>query len=66
MSYQLNNDGSISLDLGNNSVLTLPPEDNGTPEWAAYLEWVAEGNTPDPADSVECRLCQFSQASFDA
>tara|TARA_A100001515_G_scaffold105120_1_gene85875 strand:- start:47 stop:208 length:162 start_codon:yes stop_codon:yes gene_type:complete len=53
MSYQLNNDGSISLDLGNNSVMTLPPENNGTPEWAEYLEWVAAGNTPEPADSAD-------------
>ena len=45
MSYQINSDGSISLDQGNNYVLTLPPEDNGTPEWREYLEWVAEGNT---------------------
>ena len=50
MSYQINKNGSISISLGNNTVLTLPPEDNGTPEWAAYKAWLAEGNEPLPPD----------------
>ena len=26
----------------------LPPEDNGTPEWRIYQDWLDAGNTPDP------------------
>tara|TARA_B100002019_G_scaffold290662_1_gene308852 strand:+ start:1004 stop:1180 length:177 start_codon:yes stop_codon:yes gene_type:complete len=58
MSYQitLSLDGSeygVKKVLEDGSVLYLSGTDNGTPEWAQYLEWVAEGNTPDPADSEE-------------
>ena len=28
---------------------TLPPNNNGTPEWRAYQEWLDAGNTPEPA-----------------
>jgi len=31
----------------------LPPEDNGTPEWAAYKTWLEAGNTPEPAPEPE-------------
>ena len=55
MSYQitLNIDGSecgVKKVLDNGSVLYLPGTDNGTPEYREYLKWIAEGNTPDPAD----------------
>lgn len=55
MSYQitLSLDGSecgVKKTLEDGSVLYLSGTDNGTPEWAQYLEWVAEGNTPDPAE----------------
>ena len=26
----------------------LPPENNGTPEWRAYQDWLDAGNTPAP------------------
>jgi hypothetical protein len=48
MTYQLNSNGSISLTVENGTMF-LPAENNGTPEWGAYLAWVEEGNTPDPA-----------------
>ena len=56
MSYQitLSLDGSeygVKKVLEDGSVLYLSGTDNGTPEWAAYKEWLAEGNTPTPADS---------------
>jgi hypothetical protein len=49
MTYQLTKEGSISLPLDGGAVMFLPPEDNGTPEWAAYKAWLSEGNTPLPA-----------------
>jgi hypothetical protein len=49
MSYQLTEQGSISISVGEGSVMFLPPEDNGTPEWRAYQDWLGEGNTPLPA-----------------
>ena len=50
MEYKLNQSGSISIFVGENSVLTLPPEDNGTPEWDTYKKWLEEGNEPLPPD----------------
>jgi hypothetical protein len=52
MNYQLTANGSIfySHDGG---CTCLPPEDNGTPEWAAYKAWLSEGNTPEPAPEPE-------------
>ena len=52
MEYKLNQSGSISIFVGENSVLTLPPEDNGTPEWDTYKKWLEEGNEPLPADPL--------------
>jgi hypothetical protein len=49
MTYSLSPSGSIATELPNGSVLFLPPENNGTPEWRAYADWLAEGNTPEPA-----------------
>jgi len=49
MNYQLTQTGSITLLLEDGSVLFLPSEDNGTPEWFAYKKWLEQGNTPLPA-----------------
>jgi len=49
MTYQLTTDNTIKLPLENGSTMFLPAEDNGTPEWREYLEWVEAGNTPEPA-----------------
>jgi hypothetical protein len=49
MTYTLTQNNGIKLELENGSVIVLPPENNGTPEWRQYLEWLEEGNTPLPA-----------------
>ena len=51
--YKLLND----LNGNNNSVRRLSdgvyiPFDNANTDYQEYLEWVAEGNTPEPADEV--------------
>ena len=51
MTYQLTAYDSIKAIFKNGSTLFLPIEDNGTPEWAAYKAWLAEGNEPLPADN---------------
>jgi len=48
MTYTLTADGSIRLALDQNSAMFLPPENNDTPEWRAYQEWLDEGNEPEP------------------
>jgi len=53
MTYQLTADNVIKLPLETGSTMFLPPEDNGTPEWAVYKAWLAEGNTPEPAPEPE-------------
>ena len=45
MTYQLTTDIAI-LRLADNAF--IPPDPANT-DYAAYLEWLAEGNTPDPA-----------------
>ena len=45
MTYQLHETGSI-LDIERNLLIPL---DLANRDYAAYLAWVAEGNTPDPA-----------------
>lgn len=45
MTYQLT-EGDIILRLTDNA--SIPPAEGNT-DYQAYLAWVAEGNTPDPA-----------------
>ena len=57
INYQLyvSFDGSQSVTktvTGSNHVLSIPFDPDNT-DYQEYLEWVAEGNTPDPADSEE-------------
>jgi hypothetical protein len=49
--YQLTTSNSIKLTLPTGSEMFLPPQNNGTPEWREYLQWIEEGNTPLPAPS---------------
>ena len=53
MTYQLTKEGSIRIPLDGDVVMFLPPQGNGTPEWAAYKAWLSEGNTPLPAPEPE-------------
>jgi hypothetical protein len=53
MNYFLINNGMINGQSADGSGVFLPAENNGTPEWAAYLAWLAEGNTPLPAPVPE-------------
>jgi hypothetical protein len=48
MTYQLTTSNSI-LRLADNAF--IPPDPANT-DYAAYLEWVAAGNTPEPAPIV--------------
>ena len=56
MNYQLVNsayegaDPSIKKTKVDGSVLSIPPDPANT-DYREYLEWLAEGNTPLPADS---------------
>lgn len=49
------------------SVMFLPAEDNGTPDYQAFLAWVEAGNTPEPApipvDPVELTTEQKLEAA---
>ena len=49
MTYSITSLGSISFIKDNGTIMFLPPENNGTAEWREYADWLAEGNTPEPA-----------------
>jgi hypothetical protein len=40
---------SIIRDNGNEQYTSFPADENN-PNYQAYLAWVAQGNTPEPAD----------------
>jgi hypothetical protein len=40
----------IIQDRGNNEFTSFPADENN-PNYQAYLKWVSEGNTPEPADT---------------
>ena len=41
---------SVTLDKGNGVKISIPLDCPNNRHYRQYLEWVAEGNTPDPAD----------------
>lgn len=57
MTYKLKNktDGITWITSEDNVIIRIAdnaaiPKDEGNKDYQEYLEWVAEGNTPDPAD----------------
>jgi hypothetical protein len=42
---------SIIRDNGNEQYTSFPADESNT-DYQAYLEWVAEGNTPEPAENT--------------
>jgi hypothetical protein len=50
MTYQLTTTGDTILRLADNAF--IPPDPANT-DYAAYLEWVAAGNAPEPAPEPE-------------
>jgi len=45
----------------NKATNTTIPMDESYPEYKKYLEWVAEGNTPEPADIMTLQLAEPPQ-----
>jgi hypothetical protein len=57
VNYQLSPSGGVTrLDDG-----AAIPEDPNNRDWIAYQEWLADGNTPDPAPAVDPRPAQYAQ-----
>ncbi len=55
MTYQLyNSNGNLEgvILLQDNKRICIPIEPDNT-DYQAYLKWVAEGNTPEPAEGTE-------------
>tara|TARA_R110000782_G_scaffold240687_1_gene327102 strand:- start:372 stop:557 length:186 start_codon:yes stop_codon:yes gene_type:complete len=42
---------TVELEDGETATISIPFDPANT-DYAEYLEWVAEGNTPEPADEV--------------
>jgi hypothetical protein len=48
MTYFITPSGSIQVSVEGGAIVLLPPENNGTPEWAVYQAWLDEGNIAEP------------------
>lgn len=49
--YKLSDNDVILKDLGNNRVMSMPMTD-GNKDYERYKLWLADGNTPEPADAT--------------
>jgi len=47
-----NGDVVAVLRLADNNSIPIRPETADSADYQAYLAWLAEGNTPEPADEV--------------
>ena len=52
ISAKLDGEFSVRITLTNGAVLAVPKDPANT-DYQEYLKWLAEGNTPEPADPVE-------------
>lgn len=62
MTYQLTN-GDTILRLSDNAYI---PQDDRNIDYAAYLEWVAAGNMPEPPPVVEPPLALTTEQKLEA
>lgn len=51
--YFIASNGNIGKYLDEGAVLFMPPEGSASAAWMEYQEWLAAGNTPDPAPAAE-------------
>ncbi len=62
MTYQLTT-GDTILRLADNAFI---PQDEANTDYAAYLEWVAAGNTPEPAPQPEPPVALTTEQKLEA
>ena len=53
VSYAVQNGLSVVRRVSADGVVSIIPMNEGNRDYAAYLEWLAEGNTPEPWPPAE-------------